>query len=549
MIGEFLTRPTQGRYKILHLTWFAFFLSFVVWFNFPPFATTIVQEFGLTPAQAGTIGLSNVALTVPARIIIGMLLDKYGPRLTYSCLLIYSAIPCLIFATAPAEGGFNQLVIGRLLMGIVGAGFVIGIRMTAEWFPPKEVGTAEGIYGGWGNFGSAFSAFTMVLIAMALSFLPGAFDFGEPQNFNVLGFAFDSEVLNWRAAIAGSGIIAALYGVFYYFNVTDTPPGKVYRKPRSARGIEVTTVRDFWFLMVMNIPLTAILMVLVWRLQKVNFLSTGAMYISWLALLGLYAFQAYNCWVVNKELLAGQKQYTAEDRYRFKQVALLELTYIVNFGSELAVVTMLPEFFEGTFTLDKAVAGMIAASYAFMNLVARPGGGIISDSIGSRKWTMTALLGGMGIGYLLFSQVGSGWWLPGAVILTMACSFFVQAAEGATFALVPLVKPRITGQVAGNVGAYGNVGAIAYLTILLLLKEALVPAADGADPAAIAAGTAAANAAFFQVLGVAGLVVAFLCAFFLDEPKNSFADAHIGEESAPIPVAPTANPSFMSRPE
>ena len=539
MIGELFTKATQGRYRILHLTWFAFFLSFVVWFNFPPFATTIVQEFGLTPAQAGTIGLCNVALTVPARIIIGMLLDRFGPRITYTCLLVYAAIPCLIFATATS---FNQLVIGRLLMGIVGAGFVIGIRMTAEWFPPKEVGTAEGIYGGWGNFGSAFSAFTMVLFAMALSFLPGSFDFGEPQPFNVLGIAFSSEILNWRAAIAGSGIIAALYGIFYYFNVTDTPPGKVYRRPPSARGMEVTTVRDFWFLMLMNIPLTAILMVLAWRLTKVNFLSISAMYIVWLFLVGLYAFQAYNCWSVNKELLAGRKRYTAEDRYRFKQVALLELTYIANFGSELAVVSILPAFFEGTFGLDKATAGIIAASYAFMNLVSRPGGGIISDSVGSRKWTMTVLLAGMGIGYLLFSMVGSGWSLTLAVLLVMACSFFVQAAEGATFALVPLVKPRITGQIAGNVGAYGNVGAVAYLTILLLLQEALVPAGDSVDPATIAAGTAAANSAFFQVLGVAGLVVAFLCAFFLDEPKNSFADAHEGEEATV--VAPSS--SMMS---
>ncbi len=340
------------------------------------------------------------------------------------------------------------------------------------------MGTAEGIYGGWGNFGSAFSAFTMVLFAMALSFLPGSFDFGEPQPFNVLGIAFSSEVLNWRAAIAGSGIIAALYGIFYYNSVTDTPPGKEYKKPKSVRGMEVTTVRDFWFLMIMNIPLTAILMVLAWRLNKVAFLSVPAMYIVWLALLGLYAFQAYNCWSVNKELLSGQKRYAAEDRYRFKQVALLELTYIVNFGSELAVVSILPAFFEGTFGLDKATAGIIAASYAFMNLVSRPGGGIISDSVGSRKWTMTVLLAGMGIGYLLFSMVGSTWSLTLAVLLVMACSFFVQAAEGATFALVPLVKPRITGQVAGNVGAYGNVGAVAYLTILLLLQEALVPAGD-----------------------------------------------------------------------
>ncbi|MEM8503727.1 MAG: MFS transporter [Cyanobacteria bacterium P01_D01_bin.1] len=539
MIGELFTKATQGRYKILHLTWFAFFLSFVVWFNFPPFATTIVQEFGLTPAQAGTIGLCNIALTVPARIIIGMLLDKFGPRITYACLLVYSAIPCLIFATATS---FNQLVVGRLLMGIVGAGFVIGIRMTAEWFPPKDVGTAEGIYGGWGNFGSAFSAFTMVLIAMALSFLPGSFAFSEPKPFIVLGMSFSSEVLNWRAAIAGSGIFAALYGIFYYFNVTDTPPGKVYRRPKSARGIEVTTVRDFWFLMAMNVPLTVILMVLAWRLQKVNFLSSSGMVIAWIGLLGLYAFQSYNCWVVNKDLLSGRKTYPAEDRYRFKQVALLELTYIVNFGSELAVVTILPAFFEGTFNLNPAVAGMIAASYAFMNLVSRPGGGIISDSVGSRKWTMAVLLIGMGIGYLVFSTVGSGWPIAAAVVLVMICSFFVQAAEGATFALVPLVKPRITGQVAGNVGAYGNVGAIAYLTILLLLKEALVPAGDGLDPAVVAAGTAAANSAFFQVLGIAGLIVGFLCAFFLDEPANSFADAHADEEVA-VPVAP--NPSVM----
>lgn len=532
MLVELFTKANQGRYKILHLTWFAFFLSFVVWFNFPPFATTIQQEFGLGPAQLGTIGLCNVALTVPARILIGMLLDKYGPRVTYSLLLIYAAIPCLIFATATS---FNQLVLGRLLMGIVGAGFVIGIRMTAEWFPPKDVGTAEGIYGGWGNFGSAFSAFTMVVFALGLSFLPGAFSFPDTETFKILFFpAFSTDVLNWRAAIAGTGIIAALYGCFYYFNVTDTPPGKVYQRPKSVRGLEVTSVRDFWFLMAMNVPLTAILMVLAWRLQKVKFLTPTTMVVAWIALVGLYLFQAYNCWSVNKDLLSGKKRYPAEDRYKFKQVALLELTYIVNFGSELAVVTILPAFFEGTFGLDKATAGIIASSYAFMNLMSRPGGGIISDSVGSRKWTMVILTAGMGIGYLMMGQVTSGWWLPAAVLLTMACSFFVQSSEGATFALVPLVKRRVTGQVAGNVGAYGNVGAVAYLTSLLLIKESLFA---GADPTP--ALMAQANSAFFQLLGIAGLIVAFLCIFFLEEPKDSFAHFHEGEEVAPMVSDPT----------
>ncbi|MDJ1174398.1 MFS transporter [Roseofilum capinflatum] len=493
----------QGRYKILHMTWFAFFLSFVVWFNLAPLATAVREDFGLEVGQIRTLAICNVALTVPARIIIGMLLDKYGPRITYSVLLVYAAIPCIAFASAQ---NFSQLVISRLALSIVGAGFVIGIRMVAEWFPPKEIGLAEGIYGGWGNFGSAASAFTLPTIAAILTFGAGS-------------------LINWRLAIAGTGIIAALYGVLYFFSVQDTPPGKVYQKPKKATGLEVTTKKDFWFLMLMNIPLSGILAVLAWRLSKVGFLNTSQLYIVWACLLGLYLFQAYNCWDVNKELMLGKKRYPAEDRYDFSQVALLELTYIVNFGSELAVVSMLPAFFEGTFGLSKQAAGMIAASYAFMNLMSRPGGGLISDRLGSRKMTMAVLTGCMGIAYLMMGRVTGGWFLPLAVMLTMMCSFFVQAGEGSTFAMVPLVKRRVTGQIAGNVGAYGNVGAVAYLTLFSLL-----PSGD------------VGNRVFFEVLGVASLIVAFLCAFFLKEPKGSFADHHEGEmEATTVPhVEPIA---------
>ena len=244
MLGELLS--FRGRYKILHMTWFAFFLSFFVWFNLAPLATQVKADFGLEVSQIRTLAICNVALTVPARIIIGMLLDKFGPRITYSLLLIYAAIPCIAFASAQ---NFTQLVISRLALSIVGAGFVIGIRMVAEWFPPKEIGLAEGIYGGWGNFGSAAAAFTLPTIGAFLAFGAGG-------------------TLNWRLCIAGSGIIAALYGILYFFNVEDHPPGKVYQKPKNARGLEVTTVRDFWFLMLMNLPLTGILMVSGLALEK-----------------------------------------------------------------------------------------------------------------------------------------------------------------------------------------------------------------------------------------------------------------------------------------
>jgi len=196
------------------------------------------------------------------------------------------------------------------------------------------------------------------------------------------------------------------------------------------------------------------------------------------------------------------------------------------------VVSMLPTFFETTFDLPKATAGLLASCFAFVNLIARPAGGLISDKVGSRKNTMGFLTAGLGFGYLVMSMIKPGTFsgttgIIVAVVITMLASFFVQSGEGATFALVPLVKRRVTGQVAGLVGAYGNVGAVAYLTIFSLLPMWM---GGGSDPSPEV--IAASNSAFFQILGVAGLVVAFFCFFFLKEPKGSFAELHEGESPA-----------------
>lgn len=129
----------RDRYRILHLTWFAFFISFVVWFSEAPFATTIQRELYLSSAQLKVLAICNLALTIPARIVIGIVLDRYGPRLTFSALLVFALVPCLLSATAH---DFNQLVWSSLINSIMGAGFVAGVRMVAEWFPSKEIGSS-----------------------------------------------------------------------------------------------------------------------------------------------------------------------------------------------------------------------------------------------------------------------------------------------------------------------------------------------------------------------------------------------------------------------
>jgi NNP family nitrate/nitrite transporter-like MFS transporter len=485
----------NGRYRILNLAWFAFFLTFVAWFNLAPFLKTVSQDLHLNAGQAKTLLACNLALTIPARIIIGMVLDRFGPRITFSLLLMYAALPAL--ATAFSQN-FEQLVWSRLAMGIVGAGFVVGIRLVAEWFPPREIGFAQGIYGGWGNFGSFAAEAALPSIAAASAFMYAGH-------------------LNWRFAIGLSGVICAVYGVIFYLSVQNTPPGKVYQRPARNGGMEVTSRTSFWALLLTNIPLFGALGLITWRLEKVKFLNPTAMYGVWAFLFALYLFQAYQAYQVNREVVSSTKQYPPEDRYKIGQVFLLELAYAVSFGSELAVVSMLPTFMENTFHINELVAGPVAATYPLMNLVSRPAGGFISDKIGSRKWTLVAMLGGLGIGYLLMSRIGGGWPLFLAVILTMCCAFFVFGGAGATFGIAPLIKRRVTGQIAGNVGAYGSVGSVIYTTTYSLLPKGT----EGGQQ-------------FFELLGTAGLIVCFLCAFLLKEPQTVVSKEFAEEDAAMV---------------
>lgn len=97
--------------------------------------------------------------------------------------------------------------------------------------------------------------------------------------------------------------------------------------------------------------------------------------------------------------------------------------------------------------------------------------------------------------------IDSSWPLVLAVIIAMACSFFVQAGEGAVFAAVPLIKRRLTGQIAGMTGAYGNVGAVVYLTVLSMVSYQT----------------------FFLVIA-ATAVLGFVTLLFMQEPKGSIAE-------------------------
>ncbi len=105
----------EPKIRTLHLTWMAFFVSFIVWFNHAPLMAAIQETFKLSKQEVAALLILNVALTIPARIIVGMLVDKLGPRLMYSSLLAISGVLCLAFAFAES---FTTLAITRFLVGL-----------------------------------------------------------------------------------------------------------------------------------------------------------------------------------------------------------------------------------------------------------------------------------------------------------------------------------------------------------------------------------------------------------------------------------------------
>ncbi len=213
--------------RAFHMSWFAFFLCFFAWFGIAPLMAVVREELSLTKQQIGNTIIASVSITILARLFIGWLCDKIGPRLSYTYLLMLGSIPVMSIGLANT---YETFLLFRLGIGVIGASFVITQYHTSVMFAANCVGTANATSAGWGNLGGGVTQIVMPLV------------FGT---FIYMGFVDASA---WRWSMVAAGAVCFLVGIAYFFITTDLPDGN-FKELRASGQLDVVKEKktgSFW---------------------------------------------------------------------------------------------------------------------------------------------------------------------------------------------------------------------------------------------------------------------------------------------------------------
>jgi NNP family nitrate/nitrite transporter-like MFS transporter len=190
----------------LHCAWISFFLAFMIWFAPAPLLVEIQKTLGLTKSEIWTSSITNDFTAIVMRIIMGPICDNYGARLPMAAVLIAASIPTACVGLVNSASG---LALVRFFIGIAGSSFVMSQFWPSRMFARDIAGTANGIVGGWGNLGGAWTQLFM-----------GTILFPAFEKY----YGGDAEK-SWRTICVIPASMAFAFGVILPFISDDAPMG------------------------------------------------------------------------------------------------------------------------------------------------------------------------------------------------------------------------------------------------------------------------------------------------------------------------------------
>ncbi len=106
-------------------------------------APRLTKELHLTNTEYGWISQAFLIPYTAMYIVAGLLIDRYGTKLIYGVAAGWWSIAAMLHAATSSFFGFSAV---RFLLGTAeSANFVAAQKVAAEWFPPKDRGTLNGL--------------------------------------------------------------------------------------------------------------------------------------------------------------------------------------------------------------------------------------------------------------------------------------------------------------------------------------------------------------------------------------------------------------------
>ncbi|MCG8564414.1 MAG: MFS transporter, partial [Desulfobacterales bacterium] len=151
---------------------FGYFLSYLFRVVNAVLAPDLTADLGLTPSQLGLLTATYFIAFASSQLPLGILLDRYGPRLIESGLLMFAGLGALIFARAQ---GLTGVILGRALIGFgVSACLMAAFKSYVIWFPRETLARINGFQMAAGGLG-ALTASTPVEWALGYTDWRGVF--------------------------------------------------------------------------------------------------------------------------------------------------------------------------------------------------------------------------------------------------------------------------------------------------------------------------------------------------------------------------------------
>lgn len=433
-----------------------FMIAFMSWYAWTPLLSkTIKEDLHLSKTDIANSNVLALTATLLVRFMVGPLCDRFGPRLVYIGLLLVGMVPTAMAGLVTTARG---VMVIRFFVGILGGTFVPCQVWSMQFFDKNVVGTANGLMAGFGNAGGGITYFVMPAILDSLV---------HTQRL--------TPHVAWRVTFIVPAILITSTALGMLFLCEDTPTGKWADRKKMVIGSSGDSTPVKGSGVVVDLPnggklgLDRTPTPNSTREEKKEPIEG---YIS-----NLEAPHAGEVEIARTEVEIARAEVVKAPTFReglkvffSLQCLMLALPYACSFGGELAINSILGTYYMNRFPhLTQTSSGKWAAMFGLLNVVFRPAGGMISDyiyrrtnhSVSAKKFWLVFLGVSQGamciaIGLLNTHRQSTMFGLVAGLAL------FMDASNGANFAVVPHVFPQANGILSGFVGASGNLGGIIF---------------------------------------------------------------------------------------